>query len=332
MIAAQTGRLLTSITVGTAPHAIAIDPVAERVLVAEEGPVDSNGNYHSGQVAIINAHTGQLVETLSFPDSPYAVAVDARLGRALVLAVSNETNPTLTVLDTHTGAVVARRSYFSADLDPTITLVDGHAGRGYVLIDNSSSDSSGLVYVVSTRDGRLSHTLRVGSYPEAAVLSGRTRQLFVANSDVANLASSHPANDTVTVIDTTKEVASRTITVGVSPSTVALNPPTGHIFVINDGSNTVSTMDARTDRVLDVTVVGKEPWHAVASQSRPLVYVANIQDGTVNVLNAWSGRVVASVPTGKTPYGLAIDDLSGHVFVSNDDSSTVSMIEESRFH
>ena len=50
-----------------------------------------------------------------------------------------------------------------------------------------------------------------------------------------------------------------TVTVGVSPSSVAVDPRTHHVFVTNWGDNTVSMLDAASGRVVRVAAVGHTP-------------------------------------------------------------------------
>lgn len=94
---ASTGRLLwTRLDGGVSsppwrgavptPDALAVDAVRARVYVTRWGPLDRVGRpLGNGRLAILDARTGRLLQTLAVGIAPLAVAVEAGSGRVVVV-------------------------------------------------------------------------------------------------------------------------------------------------------------------------------------------------------------------------------------------------------
>src|SRR5205085_5786081 len=72
---ARSGTVLSTIPVGLAPFALAVDEKGGLVFVA---------NQRDNNVSVLDARTGKNLDTVSVGLSPYALAVDERSGRVFV--------------------------------------------------------------------------------------------------------------------------------------------------------------------------------------------------------------------------------------------------------
>ena len=104
------------------------------------------------------------------------------------------------------------------------------------------------------------------------------------------------------------------VTVGVSPSSVAVDPRTHHVFVTNWGDNTVSILDAASGRVVRVAAVGHTPSAVAVDERARRAFVLNVNPDSVSVLDTVRGVVLRTVPFSKLS-DVAVDDRTGHVFV-----------------
>ena len=80
------------------------------------------------------------------------------------------------------------------------------------------------------------------------------------------------------------------ITVGASPSDVAVNPKTNMVYVVNYGSDTTSIIDGTTNKVVSNVTVGTGPNGVDVNPNTNMLYVANNRDNTVSVINGTTNK------------------------------------------
>ena len=88
---------------------------------------------------------------------------------------------------------------------------------------------------------------------------------------------------------------------GRTPSALAVDPRSGHVFVANSADNTVTMLDARTGRVLRTTVVGSAPEQLQVNPHTAHAFVLSADDGSVSVLDTRSGAVLRTLRLGAGP-------------------------------
>ncbi len=177
MLDAASGRLLrtTALPVAVYPNAPVVDEQDGRVFV-----VDDAG------VSVLDAGTGRLLHRVvvgrnapGFP--PLAVIVDARHGRAFVVA---RREGTVGMLDSRSGRVLRTLSV-GGHLGGAA--VDSGAGRLVVTIEGAPTQAGtlagpGLVGVLDERSGAIPWTIRVGLGPRAVAVDERTGHAVIATS------------------------------------------------------------------------------------------------------------------------------------------------------
>jgi len=149
---------------------------------------------------------------------------------------------------------------------------------------------------------------------------------------VANRGS----ND-VSVIDTANNIVVGTpITVGISPTGVAITPDGKRVYVTNDGfPGTVSVIDTASNTVVGTPIaVGNGPAGIAIIPDGKFAYVANFFDAippdfssTVSVIDTTTNTVVDTIDVGFEPTQVAISPDGKHAYVANGGDGTVSMIE-----
>src|SRR5436190_1113554 len=83
------------------------------------------------------------------------------------------------------------------------------------------------------------------------------------------------------------------IEVNRNPVSVAVNPTTNFIFVINYSDDTVSVIDGATQTVTATIEVGKNPVAVAVNPITNVVYVTNESRDTVSVINGTTRNVTA---------------------------------------
>jgi DNA-binding beta-propeller fold protein YncE len=305
-------------TVGANPYGVAVDQRTHTVYVADYG----SGS--SGSVSVFNANTCNAgneagcahVATLQVPDgNPDGIAIDSSTDTIYVTTITRSGTNLITVLN---GATC------------------------------DAADTAGC--------GQTAATIQVGQSAGGAsdlfmAINEQTKTLYVTNVNYTNQTA-----DSVFVFDArTCDAADTagcgqtpaTITVGIDPRGLAVDPATDTIYVTNhiqgDYQGTVSVINGATCNGSDTSGCGQRPptipagYGAVVialDAATDSVYVTNLQDTSVSVLNVAActaedhsgcSQRPPRVAVGRIPYNLAIDQANGTVYVVNLDN-TVSVI------
>jgi YVTN family beta-propeller protein len=175
----------------------------------------------------------------------------------------------------------------------------------------------GSVNVLDLTRGTLLRTVHVPNQPgyvrlaPALAVDDRTQRVFVANSGDST------DNGNVSMLDAATGAVVRTVSPGVHPVAVAVDPQRGWVFVANRGSGSVSILDATTGAVLrTIPVEGLPALVAVDARRARLFVAADMgEHGAVSTLDETTGRLLRTVPIAGIPAVLVVAPQSGHVFV-----------------
>ena len=113
---------------------------------------------------------------------------------------------------------------------------------------------------------------------------------------------------TVMVIDCSTNTVIETITVGVYPIAIAVNPQTNKIYVVNGQSNSVSVIDGSTNSVIktlawdgdrtefaNVNQIGNKPEYVAVNPKTNRIYVVNNWYGTISVIDGSTDTVIDAI-------------------------------------
>lgn len=166
-VVADDQTLLAPLQAGHHPLAVALDPAAERLYIANAG---------DGSVSVIDARRGARIGSISVGGSPVALALDSAAGR---LYVVDCLSAAVAVLDTATGQPIARVPVAPF---PTAVALNPATHRVYVAHpeqDVVSVLAGGLPVVIAT--------LPVGPHPVALAADATTQRVYVAGRASQNL-------------------------------------------------------------------------------------------------------------------------------------------------
>ena len=125
---------------------------------------------------------------------------------------------------------------------------------------------------------------------------------------------------TVTVIDGLTNTVTATITVGIRPPFLLINPVTNKIYVPSRHDNTVSVIDGVTNTVSKTISVGSHPTYGDINLVTNKIYVVNNGNGrgtTMSVIDGNTDTVTATVTVGNYPQGAAVNPVTNKIYVSN---------------
>lgn len=119
--------------------------------------------------------------------------------------------------------------------------------------------------------------------------------------------------------------AIRVITVGKTPSAIAIDAATRRVFVLNADSGTVSVIDADSAALLRTIAAGPDPESISIDERDGRILVTTAKLDTAAILDARSGAVVRRAAVGYGAAQAVVDEQMGQAFVSAGALSVVDM-------
>lgn len=281
----KSNRTLDRLSLTGAPglQAMRFDPVSRRVLFAE--------NSRTGGVQLVaggesrRQTLGAKLGTSLAGSFDAALKTDASGQRLAVVPLT--ANNRLALVDLDKAAVVGTAptgiAPFGAVMssDGTVAYVSNWGGRvatpkdrtaptgsatdaDRVVIDQRGIASTGTVTRIDLGQRRTTHTIPVGLHPTALVWDESHSRLYVANANA----------DSVSVIDTSSQSISRTISIqpfrekvnGVAPTALALSADGKQLYVACGGINAIAVVNTGSGRVEGLIPT---PWYPNALALSP---------------------------------------------------------------
>lgn len=285
--------VVDTISVGTNPYAVAINPATNRTYIA---------NYSSGTITVINGATSDTIGTIAVGTNPRAVAVNALNNK---IYVANSTASTVSVIDGTTNTVAATVAVRSM---PNAIAINPASNKVYI-----TNYGSANVSVINCSTNVVDATVPVGLGPIAICVNPVTNKIYVANSGSSNVAVIDGATNDTTVVPA-----------GSSPSSIAANTVTDKIYVTNSGDNNITVIDGTTNDTATIAT-GNNPVAVAVNFVTDTVYVANASGNSVTVIDGVTGAAV-NVVAGTTPSSLAINTTTNKIYVTNYGNNSVSVL------
>jgi YVTN family beta-propeller protein len=212
VIDGPTDKVIKTISVGSNPVGVAINPSTGRVYVVNAG---------SRTVSVIDGSFDGVISTILVGANPLGVAVNPRTSRVYV---ANSLSNTVSVIDAQTNTLVE-----TVEVGKYPNWVALNPGSNKVYVSNGESAT---ISIMNGTSNNLLATVPVGINPLGMEFDPNRNRLYVANGGSAS----------VSVIDGTRDNVVTTFAVGSGPSGVAFNANTNKVYVANALSNTVSVI------------------------------------------------------------------------------------------
>jgi YVTN family beta-propeller protein len=282
-------------------------------------------NVADGTVVVIDPATFEVVDQYAVGEDPYHVTPSWDMRR---LYVNNEASSSLTKVDPETGKPTGFVSvpypynlYFTPDGKKAIVVVErlqtlefrdpntwrllGSVYVPYPGVDHidfsangdyllASSEWSGVVTKVDTREMKLVDYVEVGGLPIDVKLSPDGSVFYVANQGRMG----------VSVIDPVAMEEVGFIPTGAGAHGLQISRDATSLYVSNRLEGTISVIDLSTREVVDTWVTGGTPDMFQLSSDGTQLWVSGRYDGAVYVVDTRSGALLATVYTGFEPHGL----------------------------
>ena len=191
---------------------------------------------------------------------------------------------------------------------------------------------------VSVIDGSTNTVLTpvtVGLNPFGLAVNPTTNRIYVANAGGAGFDScSSEASYIVSVIDGATNSVVNTITVGLGPGFVAVNPKTNKIYVTLTGGccddgNGVAVIDGSTDAVVKTITVDLDPFIVAVNPRTNLVYVTHAGD-KITVIDGATDTVKTTFSIGSEARAIAFDPNGKFLYVAARSINQLAVVDASK--
>lgn len=309
-----------TLKVGDSPMALATNPVRTEVYVVNRG---------SASISVIDAAANQVAATIAVRRQPSAIAIAPDGRRAFV---ANSGSNSISTLD-----LDARRelSIVSTGSIPAALALSPDARSLVVANRASASVSVFAVTPTSPAEGVPSLTVRttIGGCPGASAVAvlPDSSKAFVACTlahqvlaiSLAAAPDSWPARQNASLL-TDHSLA--LLDVGTNPSSLALKPDGGEIFVSNSGSDSISEIATLPNEVGGTYTIASHPAQALASADNGTLWITNQAADSVGLYSIDDGRLTGSIRTGSAPVALAFSADEHLMLAADSHSGDVAVI------
>ncbi len=308
VIDGATNNVIATITVGSNPYGVAVNPATNKIYVSNICGNDPTCQTYSGTVTVIDGAT-LTTATVSVGANPYAPVVNS-VTNTIYVPNACGTDPTctspyspgtVTVID---GATDNTNSV-NVGILPDAVDIDTATNQVYVANECGDDPYCASKATATVIDGATLGTSEVmlnGYYPFALAVNSVTNKIYVPSNCLSDPSCQTP-NGTVTVIDGAT-LATADVNVGSFPNSMAINSATNKIYVANQcGSDpycqspdgTVTVIDGATLATTNVGV-GNDPYGPAVNSTTNRIYVPNYLDATVSVIDGTPPTALQFVP------------------------------------
>ena len=309
--------------VGREPTGMAVNPVRDEVYAANAG---------SDSVSVIDATKNQVVATIGVHRTPYSLDVAPDGKRAYV---ANSGSNTVSVIDLDT-----RREIAVAATGEAPGVVRVSPDNRTLVVSNRAAGSVSVYSILPSQQHPLQFREAFSGCAGAtdiAIAPGSNDDLtsgakaFVACSgshhvmvvQLGAAADSYRGRQDRALQD---DALLCLLSVGKTPTHLALKPDSGEVFSTNYDSDSISEISVQTNEVTSTTIIGAKPVRAVVSGDNASLWVTNFGADSVSVYDIEDGRMAAAVRTGPRPDALAFSNDEHLLLVADTGSADVSVL------
>ncbi len=317
------GTAITMGTIGFEPNAVAVNPEATKLVVAEGA---------SSQVQIVTVATDKVAKTVAIPkvgttsSRPDAVDVAPNGTTAYVLDGANDLVYPLTISSGALGTGIA----VGGQGDPGAILVTPNGEQLYVA--NYASHS---VSVIATASKTVTATVAIGAgtsgAPIALADTPDSAHVYVADQGNAQIDDIATSSDAVVHTIAVGSMADAGMPGGGDPNTLAVTPEGSKLYAASYAAGTVADIATASDTVTStIALEGASPNpNALAlTPNGCQLYVHDHANNQVDAITVSSDALVAHPAVGAAgdPTGMSVTPDSGHLYVANAAANSVSVI------
>ena len=343
---AHAQNVITTISTGPSPFAVAVDEVTNRIYVSHGNDVSVIDGQTNTIVSIaVGANAGPIaVNTVTnkiFVACGSGVTVIDGVSNAVTTIPTTETNPDSIAVNPVTNKIyVADSNNF---INGSVLEIDGATNavttvaKGFLVGPIAVNPVTNQIYVcgnilggeATVIDGATHETESVGANnspggpsgpiafnPDAIVVNTDTNEIYVGNQNPSD----------VTLIEgATNDVSN----VGLSDAVIAmaLNMETNKIYAVSQGTSGIMVIDGSTNSATLLDTGANSDGIAVDSVTNKIYVVQVSTNGTLSIVDGVTNAIF-KIPIGVYPFAVSVNSMTNRIYVlDNDSNGTLTVID-----
>lgn len=299
--------ILTTITVGNEPAAIAANPFTNKVYVAVD---------QLGQIAVIDGKTQRVTARINVGRNAVAVAVNVITNR-IYASGCNPTVCNIWVIDGRTDKIIT-----NIPLPPETDLgIQGLAVNPFTNRIYATDADNSAYLVINGRTNAIITQVPVFTQPSGIAVNIKTNRIYIGGGGFPGL---------LMVFDGRTNAELARIHESSSVIGVAVNFRRNLAYGTVDSANLLAVVDGENrQRVEDRT--GAFPGSVDVNVLNNRVYVSNAQGRSVTIIDGKTNRVLQTLPLPAVfPDGIAVNLANGLIYVGDFESNKVFVLQPDR--
>ncbi|MGI0012618.1 MAG: YncE family protein [Nitrososphaera sp.] len=297
---------------GYSPFGVVMNQAANTVYATSP---DSN------TVAVINASTNELTDTISVGNLPVEIAINQNTG---FVYVANGNSGTVSVIDGSTNKIeeILNVTEGTGFYNIGGIAVNERTNNVYILVNNELAEPPyASIVVIDGMTNRIAQTFKVadlrvdydvGDSARGIAVNSKTNTIYVTMI----FGSLH-------IIDGSSNKVLTSLAVGRMPTEVEVNEQTNRLYISDFGSQLLFVLDASTNRIIETVWVGVDPQGIAVDGMTNTIYVAG---PGLTVINGSSNEVEKRIKIGGFPVGVAFNPNNNSVYVAGWQSDSIFVI------
>ena len=273
------GKRLAGVPVGLHPHELILSAGGRYAYTTNNGKVWMTDPGEGGNsISIVDVQARKKAGDIDLGNfrRPHGIDLDPRTGR---LVVTTENPDRLLLLDPVKRTII--RDYDTKGKSPHMVMLGPRHEWAYV-----SNTGSATIAAIRLGSGE-TKLIPSGKRPQGGTLSKNGKRLYVVNS----------ASGSITVIDTDRRSAFRTILVGQGPGRIELTPD-GKTLVYNLATDqAVGVASLGSGKQTALIPLGTRPLSLTLSPDGEFAYVGGQEIDTVFVISVSERRIIRKFKT-----------------------------------
>ncbi len=297
---------------GYSPFGIAVSHATNTVYATSP---DSN------TVAVINASTNELTDTIAVGNLPVGIAVNQNTGSVYV---ANGNSGTVSVIDGSTNKieevlnVTEGRGFYSIGG----VAVNERTNEIYVLTNNYSEEGNyASIVIIDGLTNNIEKEFKVadlrwdydvGDSARGIAVNSKTNTIYVTMI----FGSLH-------LIDGSSNEVLTSLRVGKMPTEVEVNEETNRVYISDFGSQLLFVLDGSTNRIIETVWIGSDPQGIAIDSATNTLYIAG---PGLTMINGSSNQVENRIKLQDFPVGIAFNPNNNSVYVTGWQSDSIFAI------
>jgi len=276
---------------------------------------------NSNTVAVIDASTNELIDTISVGITPVEMAVNQNTN---VVYVANGNSGTISVINGSANNILKTLKVTDEDGFYSIggIAVNEKTNKVYVLVNNRSAEPAhASILIIDGLTNDIEQTFKVADLRWDYDVRDSARGIAINSK--TNMIYITMIFGSLHVIDGSNNKVLTNLAIGRMPTEVEVNEETNSVYISDFGSQLLFVMDGLTNSIKETVWIGYSPQDIAIDSITDTIYVTG---PGLSIINGSSNQVESRVEIEGSPNGVAINQNNRSAYVASWQSDSIFVV------